>query len=72
MPAWEPEDRAAAIVGSTGRRASGSLEGEASEDHDRALMRWFVGLTPQQRLDALQQFVDDIVKLRGRVAGPLR
>ena len=39
---------------------------EPSEDGvDVSLIRWMMSLTPSERLDVLQGFVDDAVELRG-------
>lgn len=37
----------------------------SAEGVDRTLIRWMLGLTPEQRLDALQGFVDSVRELRG-------
>jgi hypothetical protein len=40
-------------------------EHEPSEDGvDVSLIRWMINLTPSERLDALQGFVDSVVELR--------
>jgi hypothetical protein len=40
-------------------------QNQPSEDGvDVSLIRWMISLTPIQRLDALQGFVDDVFELR--------
>ncbi len=35
------------------------------EGVDESLIRWMLSLTPDERLDVLQGFVDSVVELRG-------
>lgn len=45
---------------------------EADDGVDVSLIRWFLTLTPDERLDALENFVNDILELRdaGRAVSP--
>ncbi|HMB55200.1 MAG TPA: hypothetical protein VKU40_17915 [Thermoanaerobaculia bacterium] len=43
---------------------------EARSGVDRTLIRWMLSLTPAERLDVLQGFVDSVKELRGE--GPRR
>jgi len=38
---------------------------EAASGVDRTLIRWMLSLTPTERLDVLQGFVDSVEELRG-------
>ena len=38
---------------------------EAPSGVDRSLIRWMLSLTPAERLDVLQGFVDSVEELRG-------
>jgi len=56
------------------RLSYGALGPQPADDGvDRGLIRWFQSLTPAQRLDTLQSFVDLVVEARNaRDAGALR
>jgi hypothetical protein len=49
-------------------RPGGSLPPQHAQDAgdgvDVSLIRWMLGLTPAERLDALQGFVDSVTSLR--------
>jgi hypothetical protein len=42
----------------------------AEDGVDRSLIRWMLSLTPAERLDALQGFVDSALSLRDGADGP--
>lgn len=42
-----------------------SMGDEAPSGVDRTLIRWMLSLTPAERLDTLQGFVDSVEELRG-------
>jgi hypothetical protein len=52
------------------RRRDLPLAGSVADDGvDVTLIRWFLGLTPAERLDALQRNVDTLIELRRGRAG---
>lgn len=47
---------------------SGDLDEEQDDGVDVTLIRWMLSLTPEQRLDVLQSFLDSIAELTGEQA----
>jgi hypothetical protein len=46
------------------RAADSADDGPAADGVDRSLILWMLSLTPAERLDALQGFVDSTLSLR--------
>lgn len=47
---------------------SGDLDEELEDGVDVTLIRWMLSLSPEQRLDVLQSFLDSIAELTGEQA----
>lgn len=45
-------------------------DAEPRDGVDLTLIRWFLSLTPAERLDALQRNVDAVIELRRGIAAP--
>jgi hypothetical protein len=62
------EDRGKSPAGDVPGPPSGAGAGPG-DGVDVTLIRWFLGLTPSERLDALQRNVDALIELRRGRAG---